>query len=72
MRWNTRTRIDILSSSVEDIEDSVLGITKTGESDYTFHRYEHAILMNEIVDDYLNQNEPLLRHCYEALFEGNV
>lgn len=59
---------DILSSSVADIENGILKIDENGESDYTFHRYEHAILMNEIVDDYLDMNEPFLRHCYEGLF----
>lgn len=63
---------DILNSSVEDIENEVLPIVKTRISEFKDQRYRHIILINDVVNNYLDKNEPFLRQCYEALFAGNI
>lgn len=59
---------EILSSSVIDIEYSLLN--KTRISGFNSHLREHEILLNFMVHKYLNANEMFLRTSFEGILRG--
>ncbi|MEO5366063.1 MAG: hypothetical protein H7831_06860 [Magnetococcus sp. WYHC-3] len=57
----------ILKSSVDDIENHVFGLPQK-VSEFTRQRLKHKKIIDRITKEYIDNNEPFLRHTYRRLF----
>lgn len=62
----------ILKDSKNEIEETILRDRNTSDDGGMFRRKceEHKVLLNQMIEEYIDRNEPFLRETFSVLFQG--